>query len=127
MDDTLRRALEPVLRDIRASGAPRPTITDSGWADDPLTASAMLTSRDGTGAGIVVMLADGEVERVMRVAEQVQEWVIEDLWSNGAPTNWPVCPHHRGTHPLAAAIRVGTVVWVCPSDGTAFSAVGGLA
>ncbi len=125
MNDVLSQALQPVLRDIKSTGAPIPTIRDEEWADDPMVASAMLWSADGSGTGISVDLRMPEHDRVMSVTDQVQEWVIEELWGDAA-TNWPSCPNHRGSHPLSAATRDGGAFWVCPNDGMPFSPIGSL-
>jgi hypothetical protein len=113
------------LRDIRASGAPMQEIRDEDWADSPEVASAMLWSSDGSSTGLRLELEAPEPDRVKQVADQVQEWVIEELWGQ-APTNWPPCPNHPDSHPLAASTRERRAVWVCPSDGTPFSPVGSL-
>ncbi|GAA4628811.1 hypothetical protein GCM10023196_046740 [Actinoallomurus vinaceus] len=125
MDEVLRQALEPVLRDIRATGAPEPDVRDDGWADDDLSASAFLWSRDGSAVGIRVDRAAAEADRVVQVADQVQEWVIEELWGQAA-TNWPRCPGHPATHPLRASTRARSAMWVCPSEGTPISPIGSL-
>ena len=64
-------------------------------------------------------------DRIAMVADQVQEWVIEALWAT-APTNWPPCPDHPGTHPLSANVANGAAVWTCPKDGSSFVAIGAL-
>jgi hypothetical protein len=125
VNDVLSSALEPVLRDIRSSGAPTPEIRDEDWTDSQEVASAMLWSSDGSSTGVRVELAAPEHDRVMQVTDQVQEWVIHELWGH-APTNWPPCPNHPDSHPLAASTREIRVVWVCPSDGTPFAPVGSL-
>ncbi|WP_433173977.1 hypothetical protein [Actinoallomurus sp. CA-150999] len=125
MDEVLRRALEPVLRDIRATGVPEPDVRDDDWADDDLSASAFLWSRDGSGAGVRVDRAAAEADRVVQVADQVQEWVIEELWGRAA-TNWPRCPQHPETHPLRASTHGRSAMWVCPGEGTPVSPVGSL-
>ncbi|MFI6759859.1 hypothetical protein ACIBF5_12060 [Micromonospora sp. NPDC050417] len=125
MGEVLRQALEPVLRDIGVSGAPVPDIRDEDWADDPGTESAMLWSRDGSGAGVSVIVAQSAPDRVAHVADQVQEWVIEELWRR-APTNWPVCPRHPDSHPLVATVRGAAAVWVCPVDEAVVAPVGAL-
>lgn len=120
----LAQSLAPILRDLEASGLDAPRIEDNDWADNPEAASAMLWSPGGSGMGIQVGVAAPEVERVAMVADQVQEWVIEELWGS-APTNWPRCPIHPHSHPLEAfALDVAT--WVCPADRTPISAVGTL-
>lgn len=46
----------------------------------------------------------------MLVAEQLQDRVIDHLW-----TAWPACPEH--THPRQPALRGGRAVWSCPAGG----------
>ncbi|MGH3983798.1 MAG: hypothetical protein ACRDST_14225 [Pseudonocardiaceae bacterium] len=126
MHEALRQSLEPVLRDMGVSGIPVPVVSEDDWAGDPEIASAMLFSRDGSGVGVSVMASGAETDRVARVADQVQEWVIEQLWAQSS-TNWPSCPSHPGNHPLSASVIGRVAVWTCPSDGTVFCPVGALA
>ncbi len=121
MDDVLRQALEPVLRDIESTGAPTPRIGDADWANE----AAMLWSADGSGMGVTVTATDPEADRTAKAADQVQEWVIEELWGQAA-TNWPPCPNHPDSHPLSAEVRDDVAVWVCPRERTVFAAVGSL-
>jgi hypothetical protein len=125
VNDVLSQALEPVLRDIRTSGVPMPEIRDEDWADDPLTATAMLCSPEGSASGLRVDIDAPERDRIAMVADQVQEWVIEELWGHAA-TNWPPCPNHPDSHPLTASTRDGVAFWICPSDLMPFSPVGSL-
>jgi len=126
MDPLLRQALDVALRDIRSLGVPEPEIRDTIWIKDPAYPSAVLGSIGGAGTGISVRLADPQAERLARVADQVQDWVIEELWSRHEPTNWPTCPAHPDSHPLICVTRDGTAVWTCPIDLTEFSPVGSL-
>jgi hypothetical protein len=126
MDDVLADALGPVLRDVRVSGVPEPQVLDDDWADDPAMPTAMLLlSPDGSRASLRVDRDEPEPHRIAMVADQVQEWVIEELWPT-APTNWPPCPDHPGTHPLTAKVVHGDAMWTCPADGSPFVAVGAL-
>lgn len=125
MEDVLARALEPVLRDLRKTGIPEPRVIDNDWTDIPDLATAALLSRLGR-TGISVHRLAPEDEQVAAIAEQVQEVVIEDLWIEGQPTNWPQCPNHRATHPLTAATRDGVAVWICPTGGTTLARIGNL-
>ena len=75
--------------------------------------------------GVWVSTTDDEQTRIAMLADQVQEFVIEELWSH-APTNWPPCPQHPDTHPLIATVVEGVATWVCPREGTPCSAVGSL-
>jgi hypothetical protein len=121
----LARALAPVLHDLETTGAPVPRVDDRDWSGLDGDASATLYSADGSGMGIRVSLGDGRAEQVAHVADQVQEWAVETLWSS-APTNWPLCPHHPTTHPMTAEVRDGAARWSCPTDGTAVAVVGTL-
>ena len=126
MDDALATALAPVLRDLRGAGAGVPIIEDRDWTNDPARPSAMLGSPDGGAMGVSASRAASEVERVANVADQVQEWAIEQLWRAGR-TNWPPCPRHPSTHPLRAVARHGAAVWVCPTADVVVAGVGELA
>jgi hypothetical protein len=121
----LARALAPVLHDLQTTGGPVPRVDDRDRADQDGVASATLWSPDGSGTGISVTLGVSRAEQVARVADQVQEWAVEELWGT-APTNWPPCPHHPTTHPLAAEVRDGAARWSCPEDGTVVAVVGAL-
>jgi hypothetical protein len=125
VSNVLRQALEPVLRDIRTSGMPEPEVRDGDWMEDPDVASAWLCSDDGSVVGIRVTVAASEPDQIMEAADQVQDWVINELLGTSA-TNWPPCPNHPETHPLMASTRERVAVWVCPTDGTPFSPLGEL-
>jgi hypothetical protein len=124
VDEVLMQALEPVLRDIASTGAPMPLIQDD-W-DGPEAASAMLWSANGSGSGVTLAVSDSEEDCVAWVTNQVQEWVIEEMWAEGLPTNWPMCPTHPVTHPLTAIARPGAAGWVCPQDQRVIAPVGSL-
>ncbi|GHH82324.1 hypothetical protein [Streptomyces capitiformicae] len=116
-DDEFGRALETVLRDLRAQCAVRPAIREpeddypgvllSGWG--------VYAEPDGRPA---VLLSD--------VADQVQGWAVEALWEAGLSAVWPQCPEHPDTHPLRATVEKSAAVWVCPRTGVAVSRVGEL-
>lgn len=119
--DVLTRALAPVLHDVRTTGAPEPGLDRYGWVDDPSVASAML----GGGTGLIVVVDVPEANRIAAAADQVLEWVIEELWGS-ATTNWPPCPHHRASHPLRSVVLDGLATWICPNDGDPIGPVGAL-
>ena len=126
MDEVLRRALAPVLRDLGNSGIAAPRIEDDDWSDDPGQLSAMMWSRQGNGAGVSVLPSEPECERTASAADQVQDWVIEERWGR-EPTNWPRCPRHPDTHPMTATGRGEVAVWACPTGGVAVCRIGELA
>lgn len=125
MDEVLRRALEPVLRDLRESGLDTPRIEDWDWTDDPDRPSAMLWSPDA-GLGISVLRSATPSQRIAAAADQAQEWAIEgQLWGAGA-TNWPRCPRHPSTHPMQATTVKDSAVWVCPLSEEVVAPIGDL-
>ncbi|WP_159705627.1 hypothetical protein [Arthrobacter sp. 18067] len=114
-----------VLRDVSSGGLEEPRIEESDWADDPQVLSAMIYSiRDSTGQGVSVKGDLPRAEQLVSVADQVQEWVIEE---NG-PTNsnWPQCPWHPNNHPLAAQLVDDQGVWACPVLNTPAALIGEL-
>lgn len=125
MDEVLRQAMEPVLRDLQGAGIAEVRIQDADWTGDPESPSVMLWSPDGSGTGVYVSKAAPLSDRVAAMADQVQEWAIEELWGQ-APTNWPPCPQHPSGHPMKATTRDGAAVWVCPADEGVVSKIGTL-
>lgn len=114
-----------VLQDVRSSGLEEPRIEDLAWNDDPQALSAMIYSvRDSSGQGVSVRRDLPRAEQLVSVADQVQEWVIEE---NG-PTNsnWPQCPWHPNNHPLAAQLVGDQGVWACPVLRTPAAIIGEL-
>ncbi|MFE2567738.1 hypothetical protein [Streptomyces mirabilis] len=105
-DDAFVRALETVLRDLRAQCSVRPDVREP--EDD--YPGFILYAPDGTGQGVYgVGLAE--------VADGVQDWAVEALWGEGKPAVWPECPAHPDSHPLGAAVVEEVAVWVCPKEG----------
>ncbi len=125
VDELLSEAMAPVLRDLRSAGIASPRVEDRDWTELPDSVSAMLWSPDGSGVGVHVSRSLQGFERVAMVADQVQEWAIEELWGQ-APTNWPMYPHHPDSHPMTATTRDGTAVWACPADRGPFAPIGAL-
>lgn len=126
MTDVLWLALAPVLRDLQSTGGPVPRIDETDWVGDPATASAMLASADGSAMGVSVRAEETSAEQIAWVAEQVQEWAWEQLWSEGRPTNWPVCPRHPDSHPMRATVVVADAAWICPNDHCFVVSIGAL-
>ena len=126
MERELGAALEPVLRDLALPGGVLPDVRDEPWGAAG-TASAMLYAADGSGAGVSTWVGSPLPTQVAALADQVQDWAVEALWSLHRPTNWPPCPRHPGSHPLAAGEIDGRAVWICPADQIEVSAIGGVA
>ncbi len=121
----LEQALAPVLRDLSGAGVAPARIEEENWTGLEDRPSAMVRSADGSGSGIGVDRQATSAERVAAVADQIQEWAIEELWGN-APTNWPQCPQHPETHPLKATVQHKMAVWVCPVDERPAAKIGSL-
>ncbi|MGC4865748.1 hypothetical protein ACLQ3B_09980 [Micromonospora sp. DT53] len=126
MERELAAALEPILSDLGKPGGVQPDLRDEPWRDDPQTASAFLYASDGSGHGIAIDLGLPAVTQIVTLADQVQDWAVEALWSLGRATNWPPCPQHPESHPLTAVVRADRAVWACPTVGTEISAIGTL-
>src|SRR5690606_16004364 len=78
VDAVLRQALEPVLRDLKRGGLDEPRIEDCDWTGGSESTSAMLWGPDGDGSGVSVLRSASPAERIADIADQVQEWAIED-------------------------------------------------
>ena len=121
----MRQALVPVLRDLEAAVVAAPRIEADDWTGDADRPSVMLWSPTGSGMGVQVSRLAPMSERIASVADQVQEFVIEELWRR-ASTNWPPCPRHPSTHPMKAMAQDDAAVWVCPVDDSLMGLIGTL-
>jgi hypothetical protein len=124
--DHLTRAMAAVLHDLDATGAPLHRIEPSDWQDWPTAESAVLRAEDGSGQGVWVDTAKSPAEQVAMVADQVQEWAVEELARLRRPTNWPRCEEHPHNHPLEAAGQDGVAMWMCPTTKRPMREIGGL-
>lgn len=112
--------------DLRIAGVPLPEVRAQAWNHDTHQPSAMLLAVDGSGQGVSCFVDDAPVEQLRSVADQVQEWVHEELCRLERPVAWPRCPAHPTTHPLSAVVIDETAWWVCPLDLRRISPVGRL-
>lgn len=107
MDDVLRAALDPVLRDLSATCAVRATVGVErdfmGLGEDVV----MVCAADGSGQGVSVAAHQSAAERVADVADQVQGWVVQELCARLDPAVWPECPVHPDAHLLRAGVVRG--------------------
>ncbi|HEX9034363.1 MAG TPA: hypothetical protein VF834_21160 [Streptosporangiaceae bacterium] len=91
--EAIRRALRPLLRDMRASGAIVLDYREEHWSE----------------------IQGSPAEQVVQLAERLQEWEIEELWTAGRQTSWPECPDHPASHPLDPDLNDSDLaVWRCP-------------
>lgn len=131
VDDVLAAALAPILADLAAEDVPTPRISarpdDAFWPSDDEDgyARTMLYSADGSGQGVNMLRDAPFPEQVASLADQTQEWAVEELWRLSRSAVWPACPDHPGTHPCRAVVSADSVaVWSCPSSGRVVCAVG---
>lgn len=97
-DPEFTRALDVVLHDLRAEGAVLPRVSvAAGYG-------LMLHEPDGSGHGVRWPESGSAADRLANLADQVQEWAVEALWSAGVPAVWPHCPRHPNSHPLRATV-----------------------
>ena len=124
----LRANLEPILRDMHSSGAIVPDILEEAHDDlGPDCVCAWIQSPGDAGSqGIRVQVSLPAPERLADLADQLQEWEIEELAATGRPATWPQCPQHPDTHPLAPQARGDQAAWCCPASGQVISGIGAL-
>lgn len=99
----LRAALEPVLRDMRGSGAIVPQIREEAHDDlGPDCVCAWIQTPGSAGSqGFRVQVSLPAPERLADLADQLQEWEVEELAAAGRSATWPQCPLHPDSHPLS--------------------------
>jgi hypothetical protein len=133
-DPEFTQALDTVLHDLRVEGAVLPRVSvAAGYG-------LMLHAPDGSGQGIRWPQSGPGADRLANLADQVQEWAVEALWSAGVPAVWPRCPQHPNSHPLSATVVAADsdadsdtdsdtadfAVWTCPKTGVVVARVGEL-
>lgn len=129
MNADLARALQVVEHDLRIAGVPLPEVRDvpeQEWRHHAHQPCAMLLAVDGSGQGVSCLVNDAPVEQLRSVADQVQEWVHEELCRLERSVAWPRCPTHPLTHPLSAVVIDEAAWWVCPLDRRGVSPIGQL-
>jgi hypothetical protein len=129
----LRATLEPILRDLRSSGAIVPDVVEEAHDDPgPDRVAAWIqppSNPDSQGVGsqcIYVQVDLAAPERLAELADQIQEWEVEELCAAGRPATWPECPQHPDSHPLAPEARGVQAAWCCPRTGQVIDPIGAL-
>ena len=117
----LRADLDPLLRDMRSNGAIVPDVLEAAH-------EFCVQSPDGAGSPWSIRVQAGlpPPERLAGLADQLQEWEIEELAAAGRPATWPECPQHPDTHPLAPQARGDQATWCCLASGQLISGIGAL-
>jgi len=121
--------LEPVLRDMRVSGAIVPEFLERAYEGaGPDTACALIRygREHDRGWRIQVSLGEPPADRLAELADRLQEWEIEELFATGRPATWPECPVHPDSHPLSPEVRDGEAAWCCPASGQVICRIGAL-
>jgi len=124
----LHANLAPVLRDIRVTGAIVPDVREEAHEDlGADMVSAWIQRPDGiVGTGVRVDMTLPPEERLADIAEQLQEWEMEELAAADRSATWPECPEHPGSHPLSPRVQDGAAVWCCPRTGHVEYPIGGV-
>jgi hypothetical protein len=126
MNSSLKTALRLVIRDLRSSGGIILHVLDEPTDDDPRYESMWLLSAGDSRTGLLAPLDMTEPERVVHVADQVQDFVHEELGRMGLPATWPECPEHPASHPLTPTLTSSGASWQCPKSGDTIGAIGEL-
>jgi hypothetical protein len=126
MNETAARSLEAVEADLHLTTDLRLRVLDEPATNDPREDSFWLVSSHGMRTGVLVARGQSDPERLVSVADQIQEFVHEELSMLGRPAAWPACPEHPRTHPLAPALVAGQPSWQCPASGTVVGRIGSL-
>ncbi|MEY9861668.1 hypothetical protein ABH935_007311 [Catenulispora sp. GAS73] len=113
-------ALATVLRDLQAQSAVQPELRI-----DPAY-GPVLYAPDGSGQGLTHPRGATTGDRLANLADQVQEWAVEALWTAGVAAVWPHCPEHPNSHPLRATVVDEAAVWACPKSGAVVARIGEL-
>lgn len=119
-DPEFSAALETVLCDVRAQSAVQPEVRV-----EPAYGPVLYTP-GGSGQGLTRPRGATVPDRLADLADQVQEWAVEALWSEGVAAVWPHCPEHPNSHPLRATVADEAAVWACPKSGAVVARIGEL-
>jgi hypothetical protein len=68
-------------------------------------------THQAVGTGVHVRAQESLVDRIVSVADRIQEVAIEALWFARLPVTWPECPLHPNSHPLAAVVVDSRPMW----------------
>jgi len=122
--EVMRNAIAPLLRDMGVSGAIVPEVRYEAHADEGRDGSregvhAWITANGITGMGVWIPTGESPLaEQVWWLADQLQEWEVEELCQAGRSATWPQCPEHPDSHPLQPDVEgEGNAVWRCPKSG----------
>ncbi|GAB3812456.1 hypothetical protein [Kribbella italica] len=127
MEISLADALGLVVRDLERTGGLTLRVLDEPVDNSYDYESVWMMSAAAPGrTGLMAPRWFGDAERVVHVADQVQEFILEELWGLGRSATWPECAEHPGSHPLEARLTDDGPGWVCPKSGRTGARIGEL-
>ncbi|MBC3760985.1 hypothetical protein ACUN7V_02900 [Quadrisphaera oryzae] len=120
--DAVKALVTLAAADGVAAELQMPATRDRGWPASWSLPSAWLYVAGGGGVGLHRYDddAESEAQEAFRIADTAQEALLESMPAVGRPTNWPPCPAHPTTHPLALAAGDDDDPrprWTCPLTG----------
>jgi hypothetical protein len=124
LESIVTRPLQAILDDLLRSIGLKLRILDEAAIDDTRYESFQLVTSGGVRTGVLVARDQTDPERLVSVAEQIQEFVHEELSRLGQPASWPSCPEHPHNHPLAPGLLDQIASWRCPASGTVAGRIG---
>ena len=124
----VRDTTAPLLHDLAVTGMRLPDIREEtrvDRSDDHV--HAWIQEPDGErGSGISILMLVPPASRVSLLAEQIQNWALDQLHDAGRTQAWPVCPDHPAGGEALAQVIEGSAVWFCWEGGHVMSAIGDL-
>jgi len=118
---------------MRSSGAIVPDVLEQAHDDlGPDYVYAWIQPPGSTGSQVIgpqsihVQVTLPLPERLADLADQLQDWEVEELAARGRSATWPQCPQHPDSHPLAPQARGDQAAWCCPASGQVIDAIGAL-
>jgi hypothetical protein len=124
MIEAAAQSLEAIQHDLLRATGLKLRVLDESATKDARYDSFWLVASGGVRTGVLVAWGQSESERLVSVADQIQEFVHEQLSILGRPAAWPECPEHPHGHPLAAELVDGKPSWKCPVSGTVAGRIG---
>jgi hypothetical protein len=121
MREEFERAWAIVKRDVENTHGPLASVRDAADVE-----YGDFTITDPPTVYLSIVPEQPAYAQVVMVADQVQDWAVEELCSMGRSTSWPECPLHRNSHPLEAAADGTRAVWRCLKSGEVIAEIGAL-
>jgi hypothetical protein len=125
VDADLIAVLDPVLGDLASAANLSPEVRESDFGG-PGTLCAVLHLAGARSVGVMIVEGNDRSAQVVELADRVQEWAVEELWSARRSPVWPTCPEHPDSHPLKPVESDGRAVWICPTSSNVVAMIGSL-